>query len=493
MKRALTVALAVAVAFGFAIGMTASAARANVVLTQLSSDPFTNPTSQHATEVEPDTFAFGSTIVAAFQQGRFVSGGGASGIGWATSTDAGASWVHGSLPGITTFAGDGPYDRATDPVVAYDAKHGAWLVASLGKHQATGTWDVLVSRSADGLAWGPPVTVALNPAHGSLDKPWVVCDDWSTSSFYGHCYVQWTDFVGACSQHVQLSTSTDGGLTWGAVETPANTASATGGQPVVQPNGTVIVPITGGCNQNSLLVFGSVDGGASWSAIRHVTPIRRHVVAGGLRGGKYVLPSAEVDGTGRVYVAWQDCRFRRNCRSNDIVFSTSTDGVNWSAVRRIPIDPVGSTVDHFIPGLAVDRSTSGAGAHLGVAYHFYPQTDCDVSTCQLDVGFVASTDAGATWGAPTQLAGPMRLSWLANAGGAMVGDYISTSFASDGKAYPVIEVANAPSGGLFDEATYTPAGGLEAVGGSAVASASGVVFTGQTPPPQPPPTQPPTQ
>ena len=32
-------------------------------------------TSQHGTEVEPDTFAFGLTIVAAFQVGRFFDGG----------------------------------------------------------------------------------------------------------------------------------------------------------------------------------------------------------------------------------------------------------------------------------------------------------------------------------------------------------------------------------------------------------------------------------
>src|SRR5206468_11639094 len=43
---------------------------ATVPLTKLSSDPYTNSTSQHATEVEPDTFAFGSTIVTAFQVGR---------------------------------------------------------------------------------------------------------------------------------------------------------------------------------------------------------------------------------------------------------------------------------------------------------------------------------------------------------------------------------------------------------------------------------------
>ena len=55
-----------------------------VTLTQLSSDPYTNKTSQHHTEVEPDTFAFGNTVVAVFKAGRFFKGG-ASNIGWATS------------------------------------------------------------------------------------------------------------------------------------------------------------------------------------------------------------------------------------------------------------------------------------------------------------------------------------------------------------------------------------------------------------------------
>jgi hypothetical protein len=467
-----------------------SAARANVSLTQISSDPFSNPTSQHATEVEPDTFAFGSTIVAAVQAGRFVTGGGASGIDWATSTDGGANWLHGSLPAITKFAGNGPYDRVTDPTVAYDAERGVWLIASQALHEATGVWDMLVSRSTDGVTWGDPVTVALGPDHGSLDKPWIVCDNTAASPFYGHCYMQWTDFQGGCSQHVELSTSTDGGRTWGQVQTPANTHSATGGQPLVQPNGTVIVPITGGCNQNSLLAFRSVDGGDSWSALARVTTIRRHVVAGGLRGGKYVLPSAEIDATGRVYVAWQDCRFRRNCSSNDIVLTTSPDGLNWSPVSRVPIDDATSTADHFIPGLAVDRSSSGARTHLALAYYFYPRADCDVSTCQLDVGFISSTNAGASWSEPTQLAGPMSLSWIANtSAGPFVGDYISTSFTAAGIAYPVIEVAHAPAGGQFNEATYTPTGGLAAVGGTAVGSSGGVVFTDTTtespPPPRP--------
>jgi len=57
-------------------------------LTQISSDPYTNPNSNHKTQVEPDTFAFGNTIVSTFQSGRFFDGG-ASNIGFATSTNAG--------------------------------------------------------------------------------------------------------------------------------------------------------------------------------------------------------------------------------------------------------------------------------------------------------------------------------------------------------------------------------------------------------------------
>src|SRR5436305_6971374 len=93
--RALAIAVPVATA---AVLLTSSTAFANVALTQVSTDPFTDTQAQHATEVEPDTFSFGSTIVAALQEGR-VFGGGSSDIGWATATDAGTSWTHVNLPG----------------------------------------------------------------------------------------------------------------------------------------------------------------------------------------------------------------------------------------------------------------------------------------------------------------------------------------------------------------------------------------------------------
>ena len=83
----------------------AAPAHANVPLTRVSSDPFTNPTSQHATEVEPDTFAFGSTVVGTFQVGRFFNGG-ATDIGFVRSGDGGATWgPPGFLPGLTFTPG----------------------------------------------------------------------------------------------------------------------------------------------------------------------------------------------------------------------------------------------------------------------------------------------------------------------------------------------------------------------------------------------------
>ena len=88
--------------------------------------------------------------------------------------------------------------------------------------------------------------------------------------------------------------------------------------------------------------------------------------------------------------------------------STSTNGTKWSAVSRIPIDPTKSTVDHFIPGLGVDRATSGNTAHLAMTYYYYPVAACN-NSCKLEVGFTVSDDGGRTWTAGKNLAGPMEL------------------------------------------------------------------------------------
>jgi hypothetical protein len=433
-----------------ALVAAAVASGASVVATPISSDPYTNQTSQHRTQVEPDSFGFGNTIVATFQTGRFNVGGGSSNIGWATTTDAGRTWTTGMLPGTTTFASPpGPWARISDPAVAYDPMHDVWLISTLafgvGASPFGSPSAILTSRSTDGgLTWSLPVTTAPGPT-SFFDKNWITCDTWPLSPHYGNCYTEWDDF--GIGSEIFMSTSTDGGLTWGPATPTGGLETGLGGQPVVQPNGTVVVPYTTG---NEIRSFHSTDGGMNWTRPISIDHVSEHGVAGGLRTSP--LPSAEVDAEGRVYVVWQDCRFRTGCSSNDIVMSTATDPFTWSTPVRIPIDPVSSTVDHFIPGIAVDRSTSGGSARLALAYYYYPVASCSPSTCDLSVGFVSSTDGGATWAPARRVAGPFRLSWIAQTDqGPMVGDYISTSFAGGPLAFPVFAIAKPPASGVFDE------------------------------------------
>jgi hypothetical protein len=469
--------------FTFTLSSTAFASVTANSLFQISSDPYTNSTSQHQTEVEPDSYSNGSTIVSATQVGRFNDGG-ASNIGWATSTDNGATWHGGFLPNTTVYATPtGTFDRVSDPSVTYDSSHKHWIISSLAISNASGTpvgAAVIVSISSDGgLTWNAPVTVA-NANSGFFDKDWIVCDNTSTSQFYGHCYDEWD--IASNGDLVQMSTSSDGGNTWSAGQATADNATGLGGQPLVQPNGTVVVPFLGTgllSSTSSISAFTSTDGGSSWNSSVTIASQTDHQVAS-IRTEP--LPSAEIDSAGKVYVAWQDCRFESGCSANDIVMSTSTDGNTWSAVQRIPTDAVGSGVDHFIPGLAVDSSTSGSSAHLALAYYYYLNANCTTSTCQLEVGFVSSVDGGNSWSTSTTLTPTaMNLTWLANTtDGYMVGDYISTSF-SDGKAFPLFIAASAPNGSQFNEALFTLTTGLTIAGGTNTASAEHAIFAQPTP------------
>ncbi len=417
------------------------AADCEVVARRLSVDLSTNPRSQHETAVEPGSFAWGATVVAAFQLGRFEQGAAAN-IGTAVSADAGRTWRRAVLPALTVGSQPaGTQFAASDPTVAYDAAHAVWLVGTLGLESNAS--HVFVSRSPDGLHWAAPVTVATGSV---LDKDWFACDNGAASPHRGRCYATYTD---DSNEETVVQHSDDGGVTW----SPPVRAAATlvGTQPVIRPDGTLVVlagDYAGAAGlTGSIASLVSTDGGETFTRTL-VAPLHARA-SGPLRA--IPLPSVDVDPAGTLYAVWHDCSLRPGCSGNDLVLSTSTDGAAWTAPARIPLASGGVAVEAFLPGLVADPTRPG---HLGLVYGEWQPGSCP-RACLLGVGFVSSTDAGTTWSVPQQLSTrPIPMSWLARSeGGRMVGDYFSTSYAN-GRFVPVFTLADEPRGTRLHEAVF---------------------------------------
>ena len=214
---------------------------------------------------------------------------------------------------------------------------------------------IVVSRSPDGIHWSDPVTVADGRPSGDLDKNWTACDNHPTSPFYGHCYTVFDDYDQG--NLIEMSTSTDGGKTWGAPqELPAGDLGiynqlGIGGQPLVQPDGTVIVPIDN-LVETEVRAFRSTDGGASWSTTVSVSPIARHAVAGGLARPAIAIgrDRSRRERLRRLAGLPLPCRLFVKRPGPKQIGGRRSNG----RPRRIPIDPLDSGADHFIPGLAVN-------------------------------------------------------------------------------------------------------------------------------------------
>ncbi|MFD0327742.1 sialidase family protein [Streptacidiphilus monticola] len=96
----------------------------------------------------------------------------------------------------------------------------SWLGITSGSNV-----DVELSRSTDGgHTWGNPVTISSGTFD---DKNWTVCDNHAASPYYGHCYTEYDDANAGDAEHMR--TSTDGGATWGAQLSPADSPSGLGG------------------------------------------------------------------------------------------------------------------------------------------------------------------------------------------------------------------------------------------------------------------------
>jgi len=404
---------------------------------RLSRDPYRNDGAQHETEVEPDSFTFGPTTVATFQVGRRFDGA-ATNVGFAVTTNDGASWRSGLLPGLTVASQPpGPNARASDPVVAYDAAHATWLISTLALDAAATR--LAINRSPDGATWSNAVA-ALEERVGqgvAYDKNWLACDNTSSSSLYGRCYLVYTH--SADRDMLAVSWSDDGGLSW-SVPVDVGVRPAVGVFPAIGPTGELVVVYNWETSQSAIAASRSTDGGATWAA-----PVRIASLDGGcgIRGFRsFALPSAEVDRSGRFWATWHDCESPGAAR-NTVFVATSPDGAEWSA----PI-AVTHARDAVLPAIGID----GATGRVAIAY-------MRSRSAGVDVELTVSAGSPGTWAAPRRLsAQSMPLQWMPDTtSGRMLGDYISVHYAR-GRPLVVWVLATEPVGPGVRQAVYATRG-----------------------------------
>lgn len=402
---------------------------------RLSRDPYTDAASQHETQVEPDSFTFERTTVATFQVGRRFDGA-ATNIGYSVTKDDARTWASGLLPGLTTASiPAGPNSRASDPVVAYDAKNGVWLISTLALEGRTTR--LTINRSADGSRWDSALVAAEEVVEQGIafDKNWITCDNTATSPLYGRCYLTYTHSSDA--DMLAVTYTNDGGLTW-SPPTNIGVRPAVGVFPVVRPTGELVVVYLWEVRPLAIAASRSADGGASFAAPVRISDIDASCSTRGLRA--FPLPSADIDASGRAWATWHSCR-GSGTRTNDVLVASSADGASWSAPTAVTAGR-----DGVLPAIGIDASTG----RIAIAY-------LRNRPAGVDVELVRSRGPG--WGSPQRLSAQnMPLTWMPDTtSGRMLGDYISVHYAG-GRPLVVWVLASEPVDSTLRQAVYATRG-----------------------------------
>lgn len=402
-------------------------------------------------------------VVAGYQAGR-VDGGGDASNGYATTFDGGKTWTYGTIPGLTKRNG-GDFDRASDAVVAFGPKNAVYFSSLVFNDGSGESGDslrsaIVNSTSLDGgRTWGKPTVVIDDSAGGLNDKNWEVVDNGTGGGHHpGRLYVVW-DRVAP----MLVSYSDDQGKTFsppsvvyggqgiGAIPLVLNDGSLsivflTQVAPVpalhTNPGDELAEPISG---ITKIVMATSPGAGlvAAGAPLAFTPPVSVGVYAGHeprLQRASSGLPTAGIDPkTGRIFVGWDDSRFRTEPSSpvNDPVITYSDDnGATWSGLKNLRVGSGTDYVDRFNSMLGV-----GPDGTLSVAYRQRQEAKSaqDMSPF-VDTYLVRSKDAGKTFSKPLRLNKSVRADARFAAfsrNGAFWGDYNQLAVAKDGTVYVV--------------------------------------------------------
>ena len=352
-------------------------------------------TFPHVTQDESAIAANGADVVISY----LSSTNAPSLSGLSVSHDGGATFTELRPSPFNTGHGTN-YGKAA---IVYSALDSSWYAANLADGcggQGIGLWK---SNNA-GNDWA-----AISCGHSGMqdDAPSLAADNGPGSPFAGRLYLAWNDFtLNQPNSALVVSSSSNGGATWSTPVVLTGTAPSIVRDVQVLTDyaggGNVYVVANdengGGLNARTHLLYRSVDGGASWSALTiagaqpapgadtcpsqtyfaRIAPIWRTMGAGQPASG----PGSVLHYVFGIHGADTD--------PGDVVYVRSTDdGLTWSAPFRLNTDTGG--LEQWMPALSVnadgtvvaswyDRRNTTAGGN----YEYWARV---------------STDNGQTWGA----------------------------------------------------------------------------------------------
>ena len=337
--------------------------------------------------------------------------------GYASSTDAGRTWIGGSFSGPW---GDGQLTPLGDTDVDFDGQ-GTGYYTSLAIAQSLNAYFVLTTTN--GIDWSTPVPIAQSGNDQAHFQANLIVDKRTSGPFAGSLYMFWL-YVNDISPYyhgISMRYSRDGGRTW-SNEIPAsdsNNELGRGPSATIATNGYIYVAfeVTDNLfigNPPKLYLTRSTDGGLSWDTDHLITGAAISPIGvEDFKGRELVLHSSDTCGLLRinhfpsiavsptnpdtVYAVWNDSRWEQSLggcttpgKHSDIAFSRSTDGgQTWTPASRINDDPIGNGVDQWQPTIATHpKGTVGVtwyDRRYSGSLYFY------------DLAYTESTDGGLTW------------------------------------------------------------------------------------------------